>query len=292
MVCGGLLLLTEGFLRVTGRGPWRPFAALLDVPTVSAPDAELGWVNHAGVHAWPAGGTTTIDPAGVRAPGRQSGHRVVLLGGSFLFGFGLDDADVVSTGLEALRPDLQVENRSVPGYGTLQSLLLAERLDLHDTTVVYGFLELHEGRNAAVPSWLRALDRSPGAQGWARTPRASWDGEQLVFEPPVGRTHWWSSEHVALVDAGERAWVGLLDRLHRTKAETTVRLVERLDERVAAQGGRFLVALIDVPTRRSFYTHRFAELTTVDLPVGATLPDGHPDASTHARWAEQLAEVL
>lgn len=297
LVCVGLLAATEVGLRVTGRGPWRPFADLAQVPRMSAPDPELGWVSLPGDHVWStATGTvrTHIAADGSRGFPGTGERTVVLLGGSYMFGFGLSDEDVVNSRLVRLRADLRVIDHAVPGYGTHQSALLAERLDLRGATVVYGLVELHEGRNVAATSWLRGLEQGARDQAWVRVPWARWDGERLLSGPPVGYRHWSLSERVALVDAGERAWIGLTDRLLRTKLETTVRLITDLRDRVEAAGGRFLVALLDLPTRHATYASRLAAagVETLDLQVSGRLPDGHPDASTHAEWAEKLAVVL
>ncbi len=300
-LCVGLLLLGEVGLRVTGRGPWRPFEDLSDLPPMSQPDPELGWTNLPGDHQHPTpSGPVSVHIRNDGGRGRVSdvGERVVLLGGSYVFGFGLPEDAVVSAQLQDRRPDLSVENHAVPGYGTVQSLLTAERLastgGLTNTTVIYGFVELHEGRNVAVPSWLHGLERSSRTQSWARVPSASWDGSQLRFHAPRGYTHWPMSERIALVDAIERAWVGLRDRLYRNKAETTARLMARLRDQIEERGGRFVVALLDVPTRQPFYTRRLEELDVprVELEVQDRLADGHPGPATHAAWASRLAEAL
>jgi hypothetical protein len=285
MSCAVLLGLAEAGLRVT-RGCWRPFEDFEDVPRLTDPHPGLGWVNRPGAHGLPGG---TIDAFG----DRHSGNDVVLFGGSFVYGYGLPDGQIVHDHLQ--RTGYSVRNRAVPGYGTVQSAALAATTEVRGTTVVYGFVELHEARNVAAGSWLHALERAGRDQPWVAVPWARWDGERLLRGGPIAYEHWSWSERSALVDATERGWVHLGDRLLRTKAETTVRVIEEFRTDVEARGGRFVVALLDVPTRNAFYVRRLeaANIATVDLQVSAPhLPDGHPSASHHHAWAERLAGVL
>ncbi len=284
VVCAALLLVAEGGLRASGRGPWRPFDDLQPLPTL--PDPELGWRNRPGLQP-------LIQPDGSRGQPRAEGTPVVLLGGSFVYGLGLADEDALHGRLQVERPDLSVRNHGVPGYGTVQSLLLARRLPLDGATVVYGLVELHEARNVAAPSWRRGLDRAAQGETWG-VPSAHWDGTRLHFLPPRSYHHWALSERVALVDAAERAWVGLLDWGTAHKTETTVQLIRALRDEVEARGGRFLVATLDLPTQRAFYVRRLDEagIDHLDLPVEGRLPDGHPDAATHRAWARALGSAL
>lgn len=290
----GILVTTEAGLRLAGRGPWAPFGDLEDLPVMSAPDPELGWVNLPGRVAWPDGGERTILADGRRGETRGDGPSIGLFGGSFTSGYGLTDADTLGQRLQAHlgRP---VVAHGVPGYGTLQSLRLAQRVEPTDV-VVYGLVELHDGRNVACRSWRAALERSGNGQGWAATPWARWTGEALEYGPPVGYTHWTWSERSALVHETERAWTGLLDRFERTKAETTVQLTLAFRDAVVQRGGRFVVALLEAPERGTFYADRLAanDVEVVDLREERvdSLPDGHPGPETVERWSVRLAEVL
>jgi hypothetical protein len=293
-VCLGLLLVTEAGLRVTGRGPWRPFETFANAPRISDPDAERGWVNRPGRYAFPVGDarvTVTIDGQRRRSggPAPPTSPAIGLFGGSYVFGFGVDDADVVSAHLGA-------ENHAVPGYGTLQSVLAYEALPSPPPVVVYGLVGLHDGRNAGLWSWARAIERSSNTDAdWGAIPTAWWDGEALRYGESTRYTHWPASEHVALIDLVERARNAIRDRFWRTKSETTVRLIERFDRSVRANGGRFLVALLDAPGRDAFYLRRLEALGIAVLDLRHPqrhewiVPgDGHPDARMHAYWASRL----
>lgn len=274
----GALLLLEALLRL-GPGPWRPFADLAALPTVSAPDAELGWANRQAVIDWPGVGLVDLSD-GCRGSCEGPVH---WYGGSWVFGFGLPDDAVVSAALGH-------GNHAVPGYGTVQSWL-AWRRERHDR-VIYGLTELHDARNAGAWSWLRALDRARRGQAWVQVPWAGWQGGALVLQPPAPYRHWALSEHSALVDGIERSRDYWHDRWLRTEqTEATVQLIGRWAEEVSGGGGRLVVALLDAPQDGATYLARLTELGVEvhDLrEQGGRLPDGHPDASAHSAWAEHF----
>lgn len=112
--------------------------------------------------------------------------------------------------------------------------------------------------------------------------------------------HWPWSEELALVDLAERARVEVHDRTLGDLPEATVQLILRFQRTVEADGGRFVVALLDAPRRAPFYLERLTEegveihdLRDPKYPADWVVPgDGHPDARIHRDWAEQLAETL
>ena len=56
-----------------------------------------------------------------RTPGK---YRILVLGDSFAWGFGVGDSEVFTQTLESITPDVEVINMGVSGYGTDQELLL------------------------------------------------------------------------------------------------------------------------------------------------------------------------
>jgi len=89
---------------------------------------EYGWTPRPSFRYTLAGSETTINRLGYR--GREYGPahgpgktRLVMLGDSVTFGFGVRDDETFSAVLESLDPRLEVVNLGVPGYGTDQELL-------------------------------------------------------------------------------------------------------------------------------------------------------------------------
>ena len=284
----------EGALRMTGRGPWTPFDDLARLPRLSEPDPTLGWVNRPGVFEWD-GNTVSIGSMGrahLEAPGAT--RSVGVFGGSYVYGFGVDDGEVLTRLLAEARPDLDVRNHGVPGYGTLQAMGASRA---HPTDiVVYGLVELHDGRNVGAWSWLHALERSARGQSWGAPPSAVWHGSAVRYGAPQGYQHWAWSERIALIDLAERTWLGLHDRFLRTKTATTVQLILAWRAEVEARDGQFVVALLEAPTRHRAYLKDLGEagvnVLDLRLDVPLQLPDGHPSAAAHAQWARALQRAL
>jgi hypothetical protein len=129
-------LVCEGAARLV-LPAWKPPPAS-GVPFFR-PDPRLGWALREGwTGEFPLPHRTThvaISEQGfrdaARAPHPPSGkNRVLVLGDSFGFGFGVEHEETFERRLETLRPDLEVVNAAVPGYGTDQELLLLEERGL------------------------------------------------------------------------------------------------------------------------------------------------------------------
>ncbi|MEX2496661.1 MAG: GDSL-type esterase/lipase family protein [Woeseia sp.] len=120
----------------------------------------------------------SIGPAGLRGPDprprQPNTFRVVCLGDSFTWGFGVGDDEAFPSVLERRLAnrypaiDAQVVNAGVPGYGTYDELrFLQSRLDLLDPDLlVLTFL----AENDFVESRDPALGRVRVEDGWLRSP--------------------------------------------------------------------------------------------------------------------------
>ena len=93
---------------------------------------EYGWTPRPSFHYTLAGSETTINRLGYRgreySPAHAAGQRrIVMLGDSVTFGFGVRDEETFSAVMESLDPRLEVVNLGVQGYGTDQELLKLDR---------------------------------------------------------------------------------------------------------------------------------------------------------------------
>lgn len=91
---------------------------------------RLGWVPRPGAVFAVGGARTTINALGYRgpavAPGDARHSKIVVLGDSVAFGYGVADEDTFSARLDALLAETDVVNLAVPGYGVDQDLLRFE----------------------------------------------------------------------------------------------------------------------------------------------------------------------
>ena len=302
----------EVLLQAVGVGPWKPFAGFGDLPSMTLPHDTLGWVNRPGRYVYapiadtPETINVTIDPSGARATsaGVPASHSVWMAGGSFIFGFGVDDDQTLPSALARLRPDLQIENYAVPGYGTVQSRgLFSEVLGdgIGPKTVIYGLVDYHDARNVAAPSWLYGLDQAAGPNPWVKVPSVEWDGKTLKTVAPKGYRHWPMSERWSVIYLFERGVVALRDWGTEGKTEVTVQVIKAWQGEIESAGAELLVALLHAPEAGDVYRERLAEegVRFVDLVnarypgPGFSLPgDGHPTPLVYEGWAETLAGFI
>ena len=138
------LLLAESILRLLGYG---------DAIQYDYVD-ELGWVHQPNQHARTVGGwTVRIDSAGLRGPeyARVKGpgvFRILLVGDSFTFGYGVAEDSTYGAQLQRLLRDggascgtVQVINGGVNGYNTDQEVAFVRRVGsaFRPDVVVLGF---------------------------------------------------------------------------------------------------------------------------------------------------------
>jgi hypothetical protein len=179
-----------------------------------------GWALRRGIAYTGRGGETiTVNARGYRgslhadtpAPGAR---RVVMLGDSITFGSGVGDDQTFSALLDA-RPELEVLNLGVDGYGTDQALIRLERegLGFHPHVVVLNFCVRNDYFDNALPVALYD-GRSP-------KPYFTLGGEGLVLH----------DEHLRL-SRRQRVAIALMERSFLVNA--LLSLGGRKDEAVGA----------------------------------------------------------
>ena len=151
-----LLLWLLAELALRGRDPrYLDRFSLDDINYLHVYSDVYGWVPRPGFRLkLGQGPETTINRAGyrgreyprARTPGKT---RVVMLGDSIAFGYGVADEETSSRQLEQLEPSLEVVNLAVQGYGTDQELLRFEREGLlyHPDAAILNFCLANDFRD-------------------------------------------------------------------------------------------------------------------------------------------------
>lgn len=257
-----VLLAVEGALRVANP------SYLADLPQsdlgrLHRYSEVYGWVPRPGAVAAIEGQRTTINAAGYRGPlhprertpGRQ---RLLMLGDSVAFGFGVADGETFSAGLE--KDGYEVVNLAVPGFGTDQSLLRLEREGAAygaDAVLLHFCLQNDFVDNGSSVYFYDGLHPKPyfTLDGGALVPHTG-----HLRLSPLARLGLWLHERSflfnrvlgrgapAAADWAERRAQALDDTL--AARDLTVRLVARVAEVAHAQGSAF--ALVVHPNRRAF----------------------------------------
>jgi hypothetical protein len=308
-----VLAIAELLLRVLGPGPWRRIAPPPNEPVMYEADPELGWRNRPGHYAYPgySRGAPEIRMT-YRADGSRAtrlepdaaGPALLLIGGSYVQGWGISDEETVGWRLQERLPDLDVRNFGVGGFGTFQSLILLERLlteGAEPAVVVYGLIQIHAERNVGAPHWLRSLSVT-SRSGIARVPYATLDAEgRLLREPP--------SEYPRWPLRGWLASVNWLQNLHADRAgagrvaqrrRVTGRLILEMNDLCVRYRTQLLVVLLQLePDAKRDYLAllRGARVATLDcagpIPLARRVPgDGHPNGRQHAIWASCIAPAV
>ena len=268
-----------------------------------------GWTPRPSFRYTLAGSETTINRLGyrgrevaeARTPGRR---RIVMLGDSITFGYGVRDAETFSAVMEALDPRLEVINLGVQGYGTDQELLKLEREGLSyapDVVVLNVCLANDLLDNAAARSIYDGVYPKPYFRlDHGQLAEVS---DHVALSPPRRLALMLSQRSAlfnALLDLGRvdraRYQRELAGRLEAEPAEpafaVTFALVRRMDERTRARGARFVALLY--PSLRDFIRPSRRAQRFLDAPElrGVTVVDLRPrfeaagfNADTFSRYS-------
>lgn len=307
------LAASELTLRTMGKSPWRRSAQDLAEPTMQVPDPVLGWRPKPGQYFVPPyapeGQTieVTILEDGSRLSGRspKSGApRVLFIGGSITQGFAISDRETFAWRLQEQFPSIQIVNRGVAGYGSVQVLgLLDEVLKRPDPPreIFYPFIQHHEQRNIAHPNWLRMLSRY-SRRGQVTTPYATLDAfENIEYHPPVRYPQWPLHTHLATMAFAETVYADFQAR-HRTSTSTQVtgRLIIAMKFRANRRGVGFHVVLIQASARGRVHYRNFLRRHDIDfvdciVPITKDLRvpgEAHPNGKANAIWSDCIGERI
>jgi hypothetical protein len=304
--------ISELMLRAFAYRPG-PLPPVRHEPRMHAPDPVLGWrpiPGHWQFGPYSPGAPVvkiTIRPDGARETGAAplSGRpQYLLIGCSFTLGWAVSDDEPWASRLQQIRPDLEIVNRGVAGYGTLQSLLLLEELlraGQRPARVLYGLIFGHEMRNTADPVWLRSLASYP-SRGTVATPFVTLDGDGgLHRHAPTALLQWPFRHSLASAALLEDAWVTLrtADRGQDGVAATQL-LIEEMARTCAAHGVGFSVVFLRLGTLVKaaylpFLDERKIHVIDCDLPAGPEMSvrgEGHPSGRMHARWGDCVGAAV
>lgn len=325
-----LFAIGEVALRVAGHEPYAP--VVQDVrstpPGCLVPDPSLGFSLGRGTFA-----VSVRDDLRFRATHSAFGHRitaydevpldeddrpyVLVTGGSFTYGYGVDDHESYPFLLQATDDRRRIVNAAAPGHGTVQAILqLDEALGKgrRPSVVIVNYLRYHDARNVLAPSYAQLIrdvfldeDGAAGAlptsvaeaARQARFP-ALVDGR--IVHVPVARLHVnypgrtsLASVNLIQLAVDARAEAALPERAATRQALTM------LDERCRKHGIRLIVGLLDDSEEAaSVADHsRALGLDVVDLSVDydddryTNMPhDWHPSPLAHAHFARQMADAF
>lgn len=266
----------------------------------------------------------TTNPTGMRGPREYpvarpaGGRRVLLLGDSFTFGYGVEDGEVVSAVLEDLlnaapgAPRTEVINLGVSGFGQAEELVTWEQRGraYQPDLVAVLYFDNDIGNNAVAQLYTAGPAGTVTRTGNAYLPGAKLQ-ERLYAIPPVR----WLFEHSQawnlirnrlsiLVQNAllERQGLKKFDDATPVGVDLTRALLQALAADIRAAGARPVFLVIPNRGMTSNFPLTRAEVEALGAalldgreflaPEDYYARDGHWRASGHRKAAEQLAGLL
>ncbi|MEM7104275.1 MAG: hypothetical protein AAF502_14145 [Bacteroidota bacterium] len=162
----------EVVVRLFGYSPYRvnPFSIDSEPSLALLPDSRLGFVLNPGNYQLTVNDHVTYSVTHLPDSNRVTTFEIALdsfpkgridvHGCSFTYGWGVDDSLSFPFLLQNALPEWDVRNEAVPGFGTLNSLLVIEdqikRQDKPDI-ILLNYAGFHDERNALAPNYRKAL---------------------------------------------------------------------------------------------------------------------------------------
>ena len=208
----------------------------------------------------------------------QSEGRILLVGGSYTFGHGVEDAETFASILaREYWPQWSVVNRAVSGYGTAHAyLVLKEALESEapPDVVIYPFLNGHIIRNYISNVWVDALSTYG-----RRHPHFEIEGGQLIYQGIVG------------IDEAKPA----SDDVKAMEHKLTRMMIQEMERMCEGKGAAFFLVLL--PGERwppsvvaSFYQLKHSPIDLSQLRLEGFDFDGHPNPADNRKLAEQIGQ--
>ena len=170
LIIGVWLLIAEGLLRLLGFQPFKvsPFQLASTPPSCMLPHTQLGFGLNPGKFDVSINKTITytcthtIDSYRItqKQPIFSPKKRIDIHGCSFTYGMGVDDSLAYPFLVQQALPSLDIRNYAVPGYGTIQTLLILQQQIAQGQTpdkLILNYLDFHDERNALTPNYRNNL---------------------------------------------------------------------------------------------------------------------------------------
>jgi hypothetical protein len=230
-------------------------------------------------------------------------REVWFLGGSYTYGWGVDDDAVFAAQIADRLEDTRVVNYAVPAFGSLQCYLRL-RDELTSSTpdlVVLGHAPFHLMRNVRSRAWQKVL--SPynhlgkillPTTTTSRNNDLAISFDPLHYEPlPLSKT-------LTLVHLLDKP-IADLELSLRRDFNVSLQILKEMNRLVDDNGGKLVIANLTSDRRTSAFANALADMDVhfVDITVDMRLPehtleprDSHPSELAHKKYAAQLLPVL
>jgi hypothetical protein len=271
------------------------------------PDEQLGWRNRPGtwksLEAGHAAMTFLADGQrrSLAVPKPDAGA-VLLFGGSYTQAYGVRDEDTFFYRLNREFDDREFASYGTGGYGTVQSMLLAERVldetppERQPELLMYGFVKGHPKRNVAKPGWILELTDASGRI--VVPPYVRLRDGRLKRHPHEVIERWSLANRAELAALGQRLWIHATYGVTRSERFTATKVL--LDEFAGLADVRdveFAVVVLgsDAESFEALFSDPpFAVLDCryEDGPELRLGGNGHPNEKVHELWEGCIGDWL
>ena len=274
-------------------------------------ESELGWISAERVTLVNPDFKITIDENGARKSGlvrKNFDKSIILIGGSFAQGWGVNDEETFSSKLEKKYSNLKVYNYGQGGYGTIQSLLLLKKKIQKiekPKLVIYVFIDHHEFRNAARMSWMRTL-ASLSESGNVKLPYGTiGEEDELIIKPPISNLNFPLKDKSSIITILEKAISKNMSKEHFPNDRTRKKQQEMITKKAIMEiknvsnsfNTKFLITILDAANQNILnnYENFFKEnkINFADCHISLTnemviVGDYHPSSKAHSHYSECL----
>lgn len=258
-------------------------------------DSVLGWSHRpgsSGRHRHPTDFDVgyNIDSNGNRrVPKAGAGPEIIFLGGSFTFGYGVEDAEAYPAVLQRGFPEWKAVNSGAMAWGTVHAWLkLTQRLKQpgRPAMIVYGFIDHHRQRNWLRRRWLESLRRKNSFEN----PRVQIVGDRVVWQGLANPEVHGLDDSEAVVEAENEITARLLSEMAlNCRREGVPFLVIYLPDGSDATHHHPLQSTFDLLAKEG----AFIDLRSVIEHPQARFPNNnHPSAEGHCMIAKELEEPI
>ncbi len=239
----------------------------------------------------------------------ESGVRKIhALGCSFTYGYGVNDDQTFCSVLQKNNPDVHVSNHGVVGYGTVQSYLQLQQLDLRpNDLVILCFSSHHFIRNTLSREYRshlkigfenssRELDKNMGT---ARFPYINDCSSEVQFESWNLLYHYNSWRDIfASVNYAHTIYDDILDDKELQTSVSSC-IIQKMDAICDSKNARLVVAILDQTEDTRTLESSIPDIDILNLNFDfadhslTNYPcDSHPNANGHKMIAGHLQAVL
>jgi len=286
------------------------------VPTASQLDPELGWDNQPGKYRLTDNqrefnvtyskdrsrmSTTREAPSEMQAA-------LILLGDSFVDGFGVDDTETLAWLIQEQNPELQVKNFGVGGYGAVHALLKLRRViasgEFKHGSVWYIFNSFDEDRSSGrFQRGLHTLRASAELKERLYVPVASIAASgSLEIASTLQRDFWAISRHFRVPALANLLVEQLTDDIRAPNdREITLALIQTMQQEAQADNLNFEVILFDGdPKLLQKYDNYLSQagVSTQQIPIDKFIglhyrqADGHPTGNLNRAIVPEFLKMI